>query len=165
LIEVVRNLVHRFTWVAEILRIPGECLCDRKTAALGFAECERDSVMKPAVPEMSGSRNVRPRPNSVCVKGKQPLSPVPITTNGALILVLVSAEEHSVVGDWGRWGITAIKRGEDNVAHADEFSGLDETEPQTLLQAVPVTVVDCYRRTVPVENRIHTRWKAHDQLE
>jgi hypothetical protein len=115
----MRNFVHRLTGVAQILSVSRERPRDRKTSALGLTERERDGVVESAVSEMSTGSNVISRPNCVRVKRKQPLSPVPITADGALVLVFVCSEENSVMRSVGLRRIDPIERCEDDIADAN----------------------------------------------
>ena len=56
--------------------------------------------------------------------------------------------------DGGLRGFTAIDRRQDDVADADQFGLLHQSQLETSLQAIPVTVINRYRCLVPIEDRI-----------
>src|SRR2546430_16539902 len=77
--------------------------------------------MQAAVSEVSTRGNVVPRPNRVGVKRKQPLCPVSITADGALVLELVGREEDSMMRNRGWRRIEAIQRRQDDISDSGQF--------------------------------------------
>ena len=136
-----------------------------KTSTLGFTEGQYDRVMQAAISEVSTRGNVVPRPNRVGVKRKQPLCPVSITADGALVLELVGREEDSMMRNRGRRRIQAIQRREDDISDSGQFGLLDKPTLKAFLQAVPIAVVNCYSCPVPIEDGVNPKRQTHDELQ